>query len=135
MIQTSCFKKKYPFLFILFALCAFTLHAQIEKPPVYIGCEDLTINEMNACFNQKLKADFTKAFRIPSVVENEEYKGTVNIVFIVDKSGSFDVLYVNAMYPELEAEVKRVFSELPKIQPATYNGRAIDERFQSDFGN
>ncbi len=46
------------------------------------------------------------------------------------KEGKFDVLYVNSMYPELENEVKRVFGTLPEIQPATFNGRAIDQRFQ-----
>lgn len=130
MIQTSFFKSKYSILFTLFALCAFNMTAQIEKPPVYIGCEELTINEMNACFNQKLKAAITESFQLPQVVQDEDYKGTVSIVFIVDKSGNFDVLYVNAMYPELETEVRRIFGQLPKIQPATYNGRAIDERFQ-----
>ena len=34
------------------------------------------------------------------------------------------------MYTELEDEVKRVFGTLPQIQAATFNGRAIDQRFQ-----
>jgi len=41
----------------------------------------------------------------------------------VDTTGLFRVIYADALYPDLKAEAKRVFSDLPKIKPATYNGR------------
>ena len=126
---------RIPMKKILISLClllfvSFSLKAQVSKPPVYKGCEDSQLNELNICFNDKLKADVLKEFKVPTIVVNEGYKGTINVVFLVTKEGHFEVLYVNSMYPELEEEVKRVIQTLPVIQPPTYNGRAIDERYQ-----
>ena len=57
------------------------------------------------------------------IVSNENYKGEVVVLFEVDTTGLFKVIYVDAMYDTLKTEVKRVFSTFPKIEPATYNGR------------
>jgi len=113
-----------PFLFI-----SFISFAQIEKPPVYNGCENESIQNLETCFNNNLKTTILKEFQVPEIVHQENYKGQVKVVFLVTKTGSFEVLYVNAMYSELEEEAKRVFKTLPNIQPATYNGRAIDTRY------
>ena len=120
-------------LFISLCLVLFvslSIKAQISKPPVYKGCEQSQLEELNSCFNDQLKADVLKEFKVPEIAVNEGYSGTVKVVFVVTKEGAFEVLYVNAMYPELEAEVQRVFQTLPVIQPPTYNGRPIDERYQ-----
>ncbi len=106
-----------------------SLTAQVEKPPVYKGCDTVDIANMSLCFNNKLKSDILKEFKVPDIVSKENYKGMVNVVFNVTKNGNFEVLYVNAMYPELEEEVRRVFNDLPVIRPATFNGRPIDERY------
>ncbi len=113
-----------PFLFVFL-----TITAQIEKPPIYLGCENENIQNLESCFNTKLKLDIIQEFQVPEIVNKDNYKGTVKVVFIVSKKGEFEVLYVNAMYNELEEEVKRIFQNLPNIQPATYNGRPIDMRY------
>ena len=118
-------------LSISLLLCvSFSLSAQVSKPPVYRGCEETSLNDLEACFNDKLKADILKEFKVPSIVQEAGYKGRIKIVFVVTKDGKFEVLYVNAMYPELEAEVNRVFQTLPNVEAPTYNGRSIDERYQ-----
>ena len=111
---------------ILFSLSTF---AQIERPPVYKGCDNETIDNLYSCFNLKLKSDIIKEFKLPEIVQKENYRGQVKVVFLVTKEGKFSVLHINAMYPELEEEMRRVFRTLPKIQPATYNSRAIDTRY------
>ena len=111
-------------------LLSISLKAQESKPPVYPGCEDVVLNDLMGCFNNKLKAAVIEEFKVPDIAENENYKGTIKIVFVVTKEGEFEILYVNAMYQELEDEVHRVFKTLPGIQAPTYNGRAIDERYQ-----
>ena len=117
-------------LFILpFFLILFNLHAQIEKPPVFDGCENENIQNLESCFNSKLETAILNSFIVPDIVAQENYKGQIKVVFLVTKKGAFEVLYINAMYPELEEEAKRVFQNLPTIQPATYNGRAIDQRY------
>ncbi|MGB5322329.1 energy transducer TonB, partial [Lutimonas sp.] len=122
--------KKILISFCLLFFVSFSLKAQVSKPPVYVGCEDSQLDELSNCFNDKLKADVLKEFKVPAIAINEGYRGTVKVVFLVTKEGKFEVLYVNSMYPELEDEVKRVFETLPVVQAPTYNGRAIDERYQ-----
>ncbi|MCA0933554.1 energy transducer TonB [Lutimonas saemankumensis] len=117
-------------LFSLLIVTSFSAQAQLSKPPVYTGCEEVQIDELNGCFSEKLKADVINEFKVPENVEKEGFKGTINAIFLVTKEGDFEILYVNSVYPELEEEVKRVFQTLPKIQPATFNGRAVDERYQ-----
>ncbi|MDH3323155.1 MAG: gliding motility protein RemB [Flavobacteriaceae bacterium] len=110
----------------------FTLHivsAQIEKPPVYKGCENENIQNLETCFSNHLKTDILKEFNVPEIVSKENYRGQLKVVFLVTKKGSFEILYINAMYAELENEIKRVFSTLPTVQPATYNSRAVDMRY------
>lgn len=121
--------KKIFFLLLFFFVFSPAILGQIEKPPVYKGCENETLENIEICFNNNLKSDILKDFRLPQIVENENYTGQVKVVFIVNKKGEFDVLYVNAMYPELEEEIKRVFANLPIIEPATYNGRPVDTRY------
>ncbi|MDN3642586.1 gliding motility protein RemB [Lutimonas halocynthiae] len=118
------------FLLSFLILLSFSLKAQETKPPVYPGCEDIVLNELMGCFNNKLKAALMEEFQVPAIAENENYKGTVKIVFVITKEGEFEILYINAMYQELEDEVHRVFKTLPTVQAPTYNGRAIDERYQ-----
>lgn len=116
-------------LSILF-IVSHSLLAQSAKGPIYTGCENVDFDELNACFSEKLRSEVLSEFKVPAIVEKEDYKGTIKVVFVVTKEGKFEVLYVNTMYPELEEEVKRVFSTLPVIQPPTYNARPIDERYQ-----
>ena len=117
------------FLFLPFFFVFFNTFSQIEKPPVYKGCENESIQNLESCFNTKLESTILKDFIVPEIAIQENYKGKVKVVFLVTKNGKFEILYVNAMYPELEEETKRVFNNLPNIQPATYNGRAIDQRY------
>ncbi len=114
----------FPILFVFFSLTA-----QIEKPPVYIGCENEEIQNLENCFNNNLKLNILEQFQTPQIVEKDNYKGQIRVVFIVSKEGNFEVLYVNSIYSELEDEVNRIFERLPKIQPGTYNGRPIDSRY------
>jgi hypothetical protein len=119
---------------ILLVLSFFTVYlsasAQIEKPPVYTDCDTVALQGLENCFNYNLKKDLINKFEVPEIVLQENYEGQLQIVFIVNKEGNFEVLYVKSMYPELEDEVKRVFNTLPTIQAATYNGRPVDVRYK-----
>ena len=106
------------------------MSAQIEKPPVYKGCENEVLSKLTSCFNQQLMADIKAEFKMPPIVSQENYSGKILVVFNVSKEGAFEVLYVKAMYPELENEARRVFQSLDKIGPSTYNGRPVDQRYQ-----
>ncbi|WP_299222794.1 gliding motility protein RemB [uncultured Psychroserpens sp.] len=112
---------------ILFLFCVgFTIAQDIdtyEKTPIFLECEDQPINMLKVCFNNKLNAFIYKSFQVPQIVNDDSYKGDVKVLFEVDKEGVINVLYVDAVYEELQEEIKRVFNELPKITPGTYNGK------------
>ena len=68
------------FLLSFLILLSISLKAQESKPPVYPGCEDVVLNDLMGCFNNKLKAAVIEEFKVPDIAENENYKGTIKIV-------------------------------------------------------
>ncbi|MFD1314501.1 gliding motility protein RemB [Namhaeicola litoreus] len=116
-------------LFAIILLFSSSIFGQIEKPPIYPGCENLDANQTEACFFTSLKNDVISKFNVPEKAIRENYKGKVNVIFVVDNTGKINVLHVTAMYQELEDEVNRIFNTLPKIVPATYNSRNIEKQY------
>lgn len=118
-----------PFLLIV----QFHLHAQNdsfkEKTPVFPGCKTVSIDSLRGCFDSQVNDFVFNNFEVPQRVTNENYKGDVVVLFEVDKAGMFNIIYVDAMYIELKEEVNRVFSTLPKIAPATYNGKPTYKQY------
>lgn len=103
------------------------LQAQIDpirydKYPVFPECQSTMVEMLDSCFNNVLQQFIFQNFKVPEIVSTENYKGNVNVFFEVTKEGEFKVLYVDGIYNELKDEARRVFSLLPKISPATYNG-------------
>ena len=125
-------KKIIVILIIIFQIS--NSFSQNEKPPVYDGCENISITETETCFFNKLKEKVENDFVVPKIVAQEDYKGILRIVFNVTKTGEFDILYISSIYPELETEAKRVFAKLPKIKPATYNGRTFEKQYILPLG-
>nr|WP_321234377.1 gliding motility protein RemB [uncultured Psychroserpens sp.] len=114
------------FLFVF--LCSFAFLAaqdisNFEKSPVFPECESQPIDDLKACFNAKINTHIFNSFNVPQIVNDDSYKGEINILFEVDKDGKISVLYIDAVYDELKEETRRVFGELPKIIPGTYNGK------------
>ena len=97
--------------------------SKYEKPPVFRACETEAVDQIKSCFNYTLNSFIYKNFDLPDVVANESYIGDVQVLFEVNKEGEFNVIYADAIYDELKEESKRVFGLLPKVKPATYNGK------------
>ncbi len=118
-------------IFFLFSFLLFTLYinAQVEKPPVYPGCEGLDISQLEDCFYSHLKSDVYNKFVTPQNVKNDHFKGKINVAFVITEEGRFKIIYVNSAYKELDEETRRVFAELPKITPAIYDGRSVEKRY------
>ena len=92
--------------------------------PVFPSCEDKNVQETKDCFYQQIQQFVYDNFQTPDPVVQHKYKGNVNVLFSVDTTGVFNVLYVDAIYPELVTETKRIFQMLPKIKPAISSGKA-----------
>ena len=121
------------FIILLLLLVQFNTYSQdrflTEKPPVFPNCENIDINAVQNCFDKNVFGLIYDNFKVPEQVIKENYKGEVAVLFEVDTTGYFKVIYSDAIYSELKDEAKRVFSTFPKIKPATYNGRKTFKQY------
>jgi hypothetical protein len=119
------------FLILLLSVCALSQSSSnsFEKYPVFKECANSEIDNLETCFNNTLQQFVYANFKSPEIVFSENFKGSINVFFEVDKEGKFRVLYVDAIYNELKDEVNRVFNSLPQIGPATYNGNPAYVQF------
>ena len=114
---------------IFFSLNTLAQDVDYEKPPVFPECESLDHDALSNCFKSELTQFIYENFKIPQIVIDDNYKGNVFVLFEVTAEGNFKILYVDATYTELKTEINEVFAQLPKIQPATYNGRPIFKQY------
>lgn len=121
------------FIVLLLLLVQYNSYAQdtslSEKPPVFSNCESVAVDSLQACFDKQVFKNIFNNFKVPESVSKESYKGEVIVLFEVDTTGQFRVIYTDALFNELKVEAKRVFSEFPKIKPATYNGRKTVKQY------
>jgi len=115
-------KKSLMVLFFLSTFFVFSQSRSSENFPVFPNCENLDKKELENCFYSQLQDFVFNNFQVPDNLKQNNYKGTIKLLFEVDTTGTFKVQYVDAIYPELVKESKRVFGMLPKIKPPTFNG-------------
>lgn len=117
---------------LVFLICCFTsshTFGQSQKFPVYMGCESETSEALETCFITSVKNDVLTLFKTPEIMISDNFKGTVNVLFFVDRNGEFAVAHVNSPYRELEETITAVFNELPSVVPAQFDGRAVEMSF------
>ena len=124
-------KKLSSFLIILLSTLTYAQNSigSFEKYPVFSECSETTIENLENCFNNTIQQFVFDNFKSPDIVLKEKYSGSVVVFFEVDKKGKFEILYLDAVYNELKEEARRVFSLLPQVIPATYNGNAAYVQF------
>lgn len=112
-------------LFFFFGFCQIALAQTNSKEqfPVFPECKVANVDQQEACFYTQLQDFIYTNFKVPQVVTEKNYKGNVIALFEVDSLGIFKVLYADAAFPELIEETKRVFIQLPKVEPAKYAGK------------
>lgn len=120
---------------LLFLLFSFPLFSQdrvtdLETYPVFPECEPASFANEEACFKNKISQFVIENFRLPEKVKAENYAGEMAVLFEVTREGVFQIVYIDAVYPELKEEIRRVFDDLPKIKPATFNGNATFSQFR-----
>ena len=93
-----------------------------ERFPVFSNCENLESKTLENCFYKEVQDFIFQNFVVPENLVQNSFKGTVKVLFEVDQTGVFKVIYVNALEDNLIKEAKRVFAKFPKIKPSTYNG-------------
>lgn len=100
-----------------------------EKPPIFPGCETVAVDSLQPCFNHQVLKFISENFKVPQSVIDDDYKGEIALLFEVDSTGQFQIIYVESIYSELKDETKRVFRTFPKIKPAIYNGKPTYKQY------
>ncbi|HMB99666.1 MAG TPA: hypothetical protein VKN14_01385 [Flavobacteriaceae bacterium] len=127
-------KKLIVFILLIFELHTYAQEAlQLDKAPVFSDCENLEIDALQNCFDNKVFSLIYENLKVPQKVFDENYTGKLVVLFEVDKEGQFQVLYTDAMYQELKDEALRVFSEFPKVKPGTYNGKPTFKQYSMEI--
>lgn len=93
-----------------------------ERFPVFPNCENLHSNELEKCFYNEVQDFVFQNFVVPENLVQNNFTGSVKILFEVNKNGAFKVIYINTVDENLIRETKRVFAKFPNIKAATYNG-------------
>ncbi len=106
---------------------------QNKKSVIYESCTSSNLDSLETCFSENIKKDFLDKFKTPQDVIDLNFKGKISTFFSVTASGEYVINYVNASYPSINEEISRVFKNLPKSLPATYNGRNVDTDFVLPF--
>jgi hypothetical protein len=122
-----------PFFLLVFILVQCVCYAQnrsySEASPIFPACDSIAFSEQQKCFDNEVHKYVHSNFETPEKVISEDYKGEVVVLFEVDTTGQFQVIYTDAVYQELKEEAKRVFSEFPVVKPGRYNGRATFRQY------
>jgi len=113
---------------LLFLLMAFISNAQenssiSERFPVFPDCEGEQNTALETCFYNQVHDFVYNNFKVPEALTEKQYKGSLIVLFEVTDEGKFLVQYVDANEADLITESKAVFEKMPKVSPATYNGK------------
>lgn len=100
-----------------------------ERFPVFPNCQKLESSTLEDCFYKEVQGFVFRNMVVPESLVQNHFQGTVKVLFEVDASGQFKVIYVNAINEELIQEAKRVFARFPKIQPSAYNGKPTYSKY------
>ena len=115
------------FLVIIVFFLSTSLFAQItsvsfETYPVFDACKEQLDETLKNCFETQLQNFVFENFKISAIAPAKDFEGVVSVFFEVTQQGTFKVIYIDTPIAELKTETARVFSELPIITPAMYNG-------------
>ena len=103
--------------------------ATADRFPVFTNCQNFQGEQLRKCFYDRVQ-DFVNAnFMVPQDLIQNNFNGNVKVLFEVNADGVFKVIYTDAVNEQLLQETKRVFLSMPKISPATYNGKPTYSRF------
>ncbi|MFT3793510.1 gliding motility protein RemB [Flavobacterium sp.] len=92
-----------------------------EQFPVFPNCQGQKGKALETCFYAQVQDFVYHNFKVPADLE-KDFKGSVIVLFEVDAEGNFKPIYVDAPNEKLSQEGRRVFTQFPKVGPATYNG-------------
>jgi hypothetical protein len=98
----------------------------VEIPPVYNGCENLSNEETRGCFKDKVTAFIKREFDLNVLKElNLSKPKTVDTFFIITENGNLTGMKVRNAEVTIQAEILRVLRKMPVMNPAIDNGKSV----------
>ncbi|SNR15256.1 energy transducer TonB [Tenacibaculum jejuense] len=105
------------------------LFSIVDEVPSFPECED-HIKSKSDCFNNQFSKHFAKNFE-PERASNDGITGRVFLQFTVDVKGNVRNLLIKSRNKnkQLEEEIERVVSKLPKFTPGKHNGLPVNVKY------
>ncbi len=103
----------------------------VQKAPVFRGCEGLSEIENRKCFEKKMKQLILRNFNTDLANELGLRSGKKRILtqFVIDKNGLVTDVKIRAPHPKLEKEAGRIIGKIPKLTPGIQNDKAVKVRY------
>jgi protein TonB len=80
---------------------------------------------------EKIKEKFIKEFVFPSTLEKKEQRLFVS--FNVSKEGIVKIAVLRSQHKDIDEQVKKVFSDLPRLFPGTQRNKPVVVTFLVPF--
>ncbi|MCK7591093.1 hypothetical protein M0G43_10950 [Subsaxibacter sp. CAU 1640] len=98
----------------------------VERAPIYEGCEDLSAEQTQECFSHKVSTFIHKEFNLDVAKElNLSEPKQVDAFFIINENGNVTGLKVRDADVSIQAEILRVLRKIPAMKPAMHNGKNV----------
>lgn len=95
----------------------------VDIAPIYEGCEELSEEEIKACFNDKVERFVKREFNLSISKDlNLSEPKQVDAFFIIDENGNLTGMKVRDAEVNIQAEILRVLRKMPIMKPAIHNG-------------
>ncbi len=109
-----------------------TAQDRLQQFPIFPECAGSAGPAMEACFYNNVQQFVYDNFQVPDSL-SADFSDTVVVLFEVDASGKFKVLYVDTRDASLAEESKRVFGLFPQIGPPRYGGNPTYAKYTIKF--
>jgi hypothetical protein len=121
--------KKITLFLLLISITIASAQKSSEQMPVFPNCQNLQGKLLESCFNNEVQTFVYNNFQVSNKLKQNNYKGSIIVLFEVDDKGIFKMQYVDANDEDLVNECKRVFEKMPKVSPPTFNGKPTYSKF------
>lgn len=122
-------------LSVLFGLFTIVTVAQngilIKSYPRFEACKEVSVVEEQSCFRKAFQQALYANYEEPDIISEEEYEGSASLIFEVDKEGIFQIIYIEADFDEVKQALQQAFDKMPKLEPATYDGKPTYFQFRT----
>lgn len=97
----------------------------IEETPVFPGCENLSKEQRDACFREKVLKHIQRNLRYPENALENGHHGRIHVQFLIEKDGTISIANLRGPYESLNKEASRVIKSLPKMKPGEQRNKPV----------